>query len=48
MFESDMDADDRLAAFTVGGGMLLLLGLLFGMHLLGFRFAGGVSGSFSL
>lgn len=48
MFSSDMDADDKEAGFVVGGGMLLLLGLLVGMHLLGFRFAGGVSGSFSL
>lgn len=48
MHESVMDADDREAGMTVGGGMILLLLLLFGMHIVGFRFAGGVSGGISL
>lgn len=48
MFESNFDADDKEAGLAVSTGMLVLLGLLIGMHLLGLRFAGGVSGSVSL
>lgn len=44
MNESDFDADDREAGFTVGGGLLLLLGGLFLLHIAGLRFNYGVSG----
>jgi hypothetical protein len=48
MHEDVMDAEDREAGMTVGGGMILLLGVLFALHVAGFRFAGGVSGGLSL
>lgn len=48
MFEEEADLDDRIAGWTVGGGILLLLGICIAAHLAGFRFAGGASGSFSL
>lgn len=48
MHEDIMDAEDREAGMTVGGGMLLLLGLLFAIHFSGLRFSGSGSVGISL
>lgn len=48
MHEDIMDAEDREAGLTVGGGMLLLLGVLFAMHFAGLRFSAGGNVGFSL
>jgi hypothetical protein len=48
MHESDIDLEDREASVTVGGGMLLLLGLVLAIHFAGIRFSSGVQAGLTL
>lgn len=48
MHEFDLDAEDREASVTVGGGMLFLVALVLAIHFSGIRFSTGVQAGFTL